>query len=170
MAVRTGKEVQFNREAYDKFVRFVQAAQTPWLGNFRDLSAAISRMSTLASGARIAVADVDAEIQRLQSGWGCAHTSEAVSQSPVQLAQTAVTVLQRYLSAGQLAGLDPVEQVELAYVLQVASASRSMAEAGRQLYAVSRLQKSSQNDSARLQKYLASFNLSWQNIRQSEQQ
>jgi transcriptional regulatory protein RtcR len=170
VAVRTGKEVQFNREAYDKFVRFAQSAQTPWLGNFRDLSASISRMSTLASGARIAVADVDEEIERLQSGWGYAHTSEAVSQSPALSAQSAVAVLQRYLSAGQLAGLDPVEQVELAYVLQVAAASRSMAEAGRQLYAVSRLQKSSQNDSARLQKYLARFNLSWQSIRQSEQQ
>ncbi|WP_207516777.1 hypothetical protein [Enterobacter roggenkampii] len=42
-------------------------------------------------------------------------------------------------------------------------ASRS--EAGRELFAVSRLKKANPNDADRLRKYLARFSLSWESIR-----
>ena len=64
----------------------------------------------------------------------------------------------------QLAGLDPFDRVQLAEVVRVARASRSLSDAGRQLFAVSRQSKSSSNDADRLKKYLARFGLSWDQI------
>lgn len=168
IASSTGKRVQFNQEAYQRFISFAQAPTTLWPGNFRDLSAAINRMSTLANGARIAVVDVEEEIARLQQSW-CHGTQFAAPVSnlaaPVWLQQAQV-LLTSMLADSEYRDLDPVEQVELAYVVSVAASCQSMAEAGRQLYAVSRTQKSSQNDSARLQKYLGRFGLTWQRLKQ----
>ncbi len=156
-AAKTGKRVQFNREALQHFLAFSQSADTAWSGNFRDLSAAITRLCTLADGARITTADVAAEINRLQLSWG--H-----SAGPMTSLAKAETLLSQRVSAELLSTLDPIEQVELAYVLEVAAQSSSMAEAGRRLYAVSRLHKNSHNDSARLQKYLARMGLTWRDI------
>ncbi len=166
IASKTGKRVQFNQEAYLRFLAFAQAPSSSWPGNFRDLSAAINRMSTLANGARIALADVEAEISRLQRSWGLAAGSGygLTDTAPQHWLQHARSQLAGLLQEAQLAELDGPELVELAYVVSVARQCRSMAEAGRQLYAASRLQKSSHNDSARLQKYLARFGLSWQQL------
>jgi transcriptional regulatory protein RtcR len=166
IANSTGKRVQFNQEAYQRFVSFALAPTTHWPGNFRDLSAAINRMSTLANGARIAITDVEEEIERLQQAWG-AQGAVATSQVAAPIwQQQAQAMLATVLTEPEYHALDPVEQVELAYVMSVAASCHSMAEAGRQLYAVSRTQKSSHNDSARLQKYLGRFGLTWPRLKQ----
>ena len=72
----TGKRVSFNREALDGFLTFSRSAQGKWNSNFRDLKAAVVRMSTLANGARIGLSDVEAEIQRLLASW---QTSDMTS-------------------------------------------------------------------------------------------
>jgi transcriptional regulatory protein RtcR len=48
--------------------------------------------------------------------------------------------------------------------MKVCRESRTLAEAGRKLYGVSRAQSSVINDSDRLKKYLARFGLSWNAI------
>ncbi len=45
--------VRFNAEARRAFIRFATSPEALWTGNFRELSAAISRMATLADGGRI---------------------------------------------------------------------------------------------------------------------
>jgi transcriptional regulatory protein RtcR len=45
----------------------------------------------------------------------------------------------------------------------------SMAAAGRILFHISRQQKATANDSTRLQKYLARFNLKWRDIQAQRQ-
>ena len=63
-----------------------------------------------------------------------------------------------------LAALDPFDRAQLAYVVSICRTSRSLSEAGRTLFAVSRMQRSSANDADRLRKYLARFDLSWQRL------
>jgi transcriptional regulatory protein RtcR len=43
--------------------------------------------------------------------------------------------------------------------------SRTLSEAGRALFAVSRLARRTANDADRLQKYLARFDLDWETVR-----
>jgi transcriptional regulatory protein RtcR len=50
-------------------------------------------------------------------------------------------------------------------VIGVCRASKSAAEAGRQLFAVSRTRRSVANDTDRLKKYLARFGLDWPTVR-----
>jgi transcriptional regulatory protein RtcR len=54
--------------------------------------------------------------------------------------------------------------VQLADVVRVCRGSRSLSEAGRALYDVSRLQKRMPNDADRLRKYLARFGLTWDRV------
>ena len=57
------------------------------------------------------------------------------------------------------AELDPFDQVQLAYVVQVCRGSSTLSEAGRRLFRRSRQEKKLSNDADRLRKYLAKFNL-----------
>jgi transcriptional regulatory protein RtcR len=127
-----------------------------WTGNFRDLGASITRLATLAEGGRITTQDVQAEITRLQWLWADAggnNESDAGAISDAELAT---------LLAGQ--SLDPFDAVQLKGVIQTCRQTRSLSDAGRQLFAVSRLQRSVVNDADRLRKYLAKFGLSWEMV------
>ena len=60
--------------------------------------------------------------------------------------------------------LDRFEVEQLSYVLATCLQHPSMASAGRFLFNKSREEKVKVNDSSRLQKYLARYNLKWQDI------
>ncbi len=68
-ATAGGKAVHFSREAKARYLSFAQSAEAPWRGNFRDLSASITRLATLAEGGRITTDLVEAEIGRLRWLW-----------------------------------------------------------------------------------------------------
>ena len=60
--------------------------------------------------------------------------------------------------------LDRFDRVQLEEVLRVCESARSLSEAGRELFAASRQKKKAPNDADRLRKYLARFDLSWNDI------
>ena len=60
--------------------------------------------------------------------------------------------------------LDPFDAVQLNKVLDVCLVSKTLSEAGRTLFSVSRASKKKANDADRLRKYLAKFGLSWKTI------
>jgi len=149
-AEREGDRVTFNREARDRYLAFATGADAPWPGNFRDLAASVTRMATFSPKGRIDVAGVEAEIARLRRLWPGASASDdglAALMTPEAIAQ-----------------LDGFDRVQLAHVVQICRASRSLSEAGRTLFAASRTQRASTNDADRLRKYLARFGLSWGDI------
>ena len=150
---KTGKRVQFNKEARAAFIRFAQSPAAVWTGNFRDLSAAITRLCTLADAARISVDDVEGEIARLMHSW------------QLELDDIAEDFLPLYLSAEAVTELDYFDKHQLNHVIKICQQSTSMAAAGRLLFNASRQRKSSSNDSTRLQKYLARFALVWADIK-----
>jgi transcriptional regulatory protein RtcR len=109
-------------------------------------------MATLASQHRITVAGVDAEQQRLLRNWA------------TDLAERPARPVPDVLSDAQWAALDEFDRMQLAGVIAVCQQSRTLAEAGRRLFAVSRLEKANPNDSDRLRKYLLKFGLNWDQL------
>lgn len=148
---RLGERVTFNAEARARFVRFATSADAAWRGNFRDLNAALMRMATLAPGGRIDVDTVDEEIARLRASW----RRDEITGDEDPLAA---------ILGERVHELDRFDRVQLADVVRVCRESKTISAAGRTLFAVSREQKSSRNDAARLRKYLARFDLSFADV------
>ena len=148
-----GRQVTFNKEARDAFLRFSEAPDTPWHGNFRDFNAAIVRMGTLAQRGRIRIEDVDEEVVRLRESWHRPQTATAETAD-----------LSAVLDSDRYENLDSFDRVQLAHVVAVCRRSRTISEAGRELFAASRKKRSVTNDSDRLKKYLAKWDLTFQDL------
>ncbi|WP_333853684.1 RNA repair transcriptional activator RtcR [Leclercia sp.] len=132
-------QVRFDKEARERYLRFADSPQALWRGNFRELGSSVARMATLAEQGRITLALVEEEILRLQESWQTATPSPAME-------------------------LDLFDQRQLETVLEVCRRSASLSEAGRELFAVSRMKKVNPNDADRLRKYLTRFGLSWESL------
>lgn len=142
-----GRRIRLTRSARRAFLRFATHPDATWAGNFRELHGSVVRMATLCEGGRIREDDVQREIERLQGRWDNAADE--------------VTAL-----LGGVA-LDRFDRVQLAEVIRVCRRSRTLSEAGRTLFAVSRLQKKSSNDADRLRKYLERHGLDFETIQGS---
>jgi transcriptional regulatory protein RtcR len=153
LARTTGMRVSFNREARERFLSFAHSPESHWPGNFRDFTACLTRMATLASGGRIDTPLVEQEMARLRHQWRGAKPEPADDQ------------LRRVLGEDRLNTIDPFDRVQLAEVVRVCGLSPTLSEAGRTLFAQSRQQKKSSNDADRLKKYLARFGLDWRALR-----
>ena len=151
---REGVNVTFNREARERYLAFATGPQGVWSANFRDLSASVTRMATLAARGRITSDDVNHEIQRLKVLWRNSGDDDAAD-----------TLIIDILGQEAADGLDLFERVQLATVLRVCREHATASAAGRALFAQSRLEKKSSNDADRLVKYLARFALKFDDIR-----
>ena len=149
-AEREGTRVAFNKEARERYLAFATAPDARWAGNFRDLAASVTRMATLSPKGRIDVDSVQAEVSRLRRLWATEVDSD--------------DGLGEVLSAEVIDDLDPFDLVQLAHVIDICRRSRSLSEAGRSLFSASLKRRASTNDADRLRKYLARFDLSWQQI------
>jgi transcriptional regulatory protein RtcR len=157
-ASATGRKVSFNKEAREAFLRFARHPDSTWRGNFRDLSASITRLATLAPRGRVTAEQVAEETAQLSRRW------QKLSGDTATETLAAQDLLANFFTADQLNEIDLIDQVQLAAVLQCCRKSRSLAEAGRQLYAASRKQRSQANDSDRVRKFLAKYGLTWEQI------
>jgi transcriptional regulatory protein RtcR len=110
-------------------------------------------MATLAPGGRITTAQVTAEISRLRGSW-----------SAVVGTRTVVGDLVSSVLGTRAALLDLFDRAQLETVLRTCRGARSLSDAGRRLFAVSRTHKTSSNDADRLRKYLARFDLTWDQV------
>ncbi len=145
-----GRRVTMNREARERFLRFALDPASSWSANFRDLGAAVTRMATLAVSGRIDEELVREETARLRAHW---QPPPGLDDDPL------AGILQAKADE-----LDLFDRVQLAEVVRVCRRSRSQSEAGRTLFARSRLARRTANDADRLQKYLARFDLDWETI------
>lgn len=151
-AANQQRQLRFQRDALDVYLKFAKSKEASWQGNFRDLTASVTRLATLSSGELIRSETVEKEIQRLKQLWSIQTTQSEFKEKDVLL---------KYLDQAQLSEIDEFDQIQLRGVLQVCENAKSMADAGRQLFAASRQQRNSTNDSDRVKKYLARFDLSW---------
>jgi transcriptional regulatory protein RtcR len=149
-----GQAARFNKEARERYMRFAASPDAAWAGNFRDLSASVTRMATLAEAGRINDHIVEGEIKRLQRLW-----------QPLEQAPDDESIdLERWLNAEALEQIDLFDRMQLQGVLAVCLRSRSLSDAGRSLFAASRSAKAKPNDADRLKKYLTRFGLDWADI------
>ncbi|MBR1608188.1 MAG: RNA repair transcriptional activator RtcR [Kiritimatiellae bacterium] len=178
---RTGKRISFNKEARTRFLAWALDPATPWRGNFREFNACLTRLATLADGGRIAVGDVEAEIARAAAvpgggrsggaakgsgnsgGSGSSGGSEGSGNSGSAGGGSADS-LAGLLGEGYEDKFDRFDLAQLREVVEACRESRTAAEAGKRLFAVSRLAKKTANDSDRLAKYLAKFGLSFKAV------
>ncbi len=150
--------ITMNADARRAFLRLARSKEARWTGNFRDLSAAVLRMATLAPQGRIDVATVKEEIARLTAAWS-ARTDGAIDT----VASDRVTEI-----LGRGAGdLDRFDRVQLDDVLRVCADAESLSAAGRILFAESRKKRSSHNDADRLRTYLAKFGIEFSDLKRS---
>lgn len=160
---KLGKQVAFNKEGRDAFLAFALDQATPWHGNFRDLSAVVTRMATLApASGRIGAELVAKEADRLRQAWG---TEEAQEGGAGTSACSHDAVLSEVMDKAQLAGVDRFDRAGLAEAIRTCRESRTLSEAGRKLFHASREKKSSSNDADRLRKFLAKFGLDFERVR-----
>lgn len=151
----SGRAVRFNVEAKTQYLKFAQSDDALWSGNFRDLSASVTRLATLADGGRISTSLVDAEIQRLK--WLWQRRPSAQDGEDVDLAAL--------LGAEALEEIDLFDRLQLESVIRICRNSRTLSDAGRRLFDRSREQRTVVNDADRLRKYLIKFGLSWESLR-----
>jgi transcriptional regulatory protein RtcR len=149
-----GRQVRFNLEARRRYLAFAASQEARWPGNFRELSASVTRMATLADAGRITDALVAEEIERLKASWpdGTRGGRDAGADVMRELIGDAADYIDRF------------DRAQLAAVIDVCRSSASLSEAGRRLFAVSRREKMQPNDADRLRKYLARFGLDWAGI------
>lgn len=146
---RQNRKISFNKEARTAYLAFALSGQAKWQANFRDLTASVTRLCTFAGGARIGLDLVEREIERLKKIWRLAAAGPSEE------------LLLSVMSHDRIAEIDPFDLPGLANVISVCRRSDNLSDAGRKLYAVSRTQRKSTNDSDRLKKYLAKYELSW---------
>ncbi|MEM7230657.1 MAG: RNA repair transcriptional activator RtcR [Planctomycetota bacterium] len=144
--------VRFSKEARDRYLSFSLSPAASWAANFRDLNASVRRMATFSPSGRITREVVDAEVDRLSRSWNDDRSDASVDS------------LRLVLTDEQIASIDLFDRIQLAAVLDVLRDSASLSDAGRKLFAASRQKRKSTNDADRLRKYLARFELSWQDV------
>jgi transcriptional regulatory protein RtcR len=144
------QRLSMSREARERYLAFARSAEARWTGNFRDFGASLRRMATLCDGGRISVKEVDEELERLRTQWRGGQDGDDRGDD----------TLSGLLPPGRLERLDRFDRVQLEEVVRVCRESRSLSEAGRQLFAASRAARTTTNDADRLRKYLARFGLS----------
>jgi len=149
-----GKRITFSKEARARFLGFATSPKARWPGNFRDFNAAIRRMATLAEGGRITVDGVEEELTRQRQG--------------TRAAGAPTDALEEVLGP-KFEEVDPFDRAQLLEVVRVCRETRSLSEAGRTLFAISRTHKSSSNDADRLRKYLARFGLTYAQLASGRQ-
>ena len=163
-AEREGQRITFNKEAREAFLKFARSPAAAWRANFRDLNAAVTRMATLAPRGRIDEQLAVEEIERLRERW------QKLEPSAAGLAQKEGddALLSGILTKEELAAVDLFDRVQLAAVIRICRVSRTMAEAGRRLFAASREKRAVTNDSDRVKKYLSRFGLEWKGVAGAE--
>mgnify|MGYP000070620432 CR=1 FL=1 len=165
---------RFQAAALRQYLEFATSEQAIWSGNFRDLTASMERLTTLADNGCITQQDVSEEITRLTQLWEKhppanhgvnAENDNFISSSSPQTLQNFLT---NYLADEQLASLDEFDKWQLAGVIKVCQTAKrqgkNQAQTGRYLFSQSRQHLKNPNDSDRLRKFLLKFGLKFEDI------
>lgn len=147
---RSGRRITFSLDAKILYLNFATSVDATWNGNFRDLNSSVTRMATLAPQGKIINSIVEMEIIRLKNLWKRGETANSIDK-PINNIIREVDVIPETV--------DPFDRAQLAAVIETLRRVPSIAEAGRELFSVSRKERSKLNDSDRLRKYLSRFGI-----------
>ena len=150
---KSGYRIHFNKSAKDLYLHFGRSDQALWSANFRDLNSSITRMGTLADGGRISINEVTDEIERLKTKWDISSDSNH-------------NKIKSLLPPEKFETLDNYDLGVLSVIIETCIKSKSMADAGRKLFNVSRKAKASSNDSHRIKQILDKHELTFEQIKE----
>ena len=149
---RNNRKMTLNAEARKAYLNYALSSEARWAANFRDLAASVTRLCTFAEGSRIQLESVEREIERLRVGW------RLKAGNPIE------EVLLSVMNQTQLNRIDPFDRPSLANAIQICRHSDNLSDAGRKLFSVSRENRKTKNDTDRLKKYLAKYDVRWADI------
>lgn len=147
------RDARFEPEARERFLAFAQSRDASWVAGFRSLRASVRRMATLTDDGLITTADVELELERLT---GRPSTQPGMAAMGVDL--------EAVLGPAQFAQLDRFDLVQLADVIEVCRRCETLSDAGRILFAASRLRRKKVNDADRVRKYLMRYGLDFADL------
>lgn len=147
-------KVRFNNEARKKYLDFATSSDAIWSRNFRDLTASVTRMVTLADSLIIDESIVEMEIARLKNSW---------NKPSISISSDAINIVDYIGQDAQ--ELSSIDAMVLRHTLQVCLSSRSEVEAAKKLYSTENGDLTSINPQSRLSNYLKKFNLSFKTLR-----
>ncbi len=159
-AAAFGKHIVFTEDAQKIYLDYAMSAEEQWFSNFRGFSNSIHRMCTFARKGIIDKPIVEEEIERLRVLGGMLQPTELFTSTGTLLAFPLLNTL----LGMRTDELDRFDAVQLEYVLNVCISSKSLSDAGRKLFSVSRLKKDHKNDADRLKKYLDRYAIAWRDI------
>ncbi len=174
VAEEAGRAVRFSAGAKARYLQFARSPEATWNGNFRDLSASVTRMATLADGGGFpppwsmrrssacgGSGSLRGSCAMHRQGGSAADLGGRGERPYADLDQE----LDRLLPAGMARTLDLFDRLQLEAVVRVCRECATLSEAGRRLFDQSRTQRSVVNDADRLRKYLLKFGLEWEAVR-----
>ncbi len=121
-AVIHQRQLRFQRDALETYLKFAKSVDASWQGNFRDLAASVTRLATLSQGELIRREAVEKEIQRLKQLWLIQDESYNDKNTDILL---------NYLSPEQLEQIDEFDQIQLRGVLKVCENSKIHGRGGK---------------------------------------
>ncbi|MDL2307116.1 RNA repair transcriptional activator RtcR family protein [Desulfovibrio sp. OttesenSCG-928-C06] len=154
LTAEKGLFADFLPSARKKYLDFAVSKDAVWPGNFRSLAGSVERMLTYSFQGVIDDAVVERETAMLRRAW----REDEEKGSP------AFPLLARLKDEHgiELAdSMDLFDKIQLEQVLEICRDSGTRSLAGRRLFAISRAKKKSNDDTARLNKYLKSYGLDW---------
>ncbi|MFT7559248.1 MAG: transcriptional regulatory protein RtcR [Flavobacteriales bacterium] len=152
---KSGYRIHFNKSAKDEYCTFSYSDKALWSANFRDLNSSITRMGTLADGGRITLDIVKEEIERLEKKWQTNDNSDSGKFAHII----------HLLGQEKFDALDGYDHIVLLALIDICKQSKSMADAGRKLFNVSRKSKAIANDSHRIKQMLEKFDITFAQIK-----
>jgi transcriptional regulatory protein RtcR len=155
VSTTVGLTVTMSQPARARYLAFALSLDAHWPANFRDFGASVRRMATLAQGGRIDEGDVDRELHRLRSLWSTTQPTSIGAALDPRLS---------HLLDSRRQNIDRFDLVQLQDVITVCSQSLNLSAAGRTLFAQTIKQRTTSNDADRLRKYLARFDLKFDDI------
>lgn len=156
LSTELGCHIRMTQDARALFLQ--QAEVAAWPGNFREFAATLTRMATLCERGLITCEDVAQEMPVREP------MSRLVDKaSSINTLSEKVAVLCKEWA--RIHNLDALQQAQLAALLHAVAQSKSMAQAGRILFATSQDGPSPVNLSDRVKKTLARFGLTFTTAR-----
>lgn len=160
-----GLLADFTPEARKAYLDFATSREAVWPDNFRSLIASMERMVTYSLYGSITLDIVLKEIELLKSNWNSRQNivlPQNAEPQPPTAEQDRFPLQSKLARQGKLphaSQRDLFDAVQLEEVLRICKNAKNRSEAGRKLFAFSRQKKKSADDTARLNKYLKTFNL-----------
>lgn len=164
--------ISFNTDARRMYMDYAMSA--PWSGNFRDLSASIERMATLAEGGRIDTSVVAREIKRLRASEPAAPHSPGQSSMAMALnasgaqggVQSRTPLTYAVIGKDKADAMPALQRYELEHVLEQVQCADSVADVARRLLQSVGSDAPMSNPSDRGKKLLARYGLDFKSTKE----